>query len=297
MSTDALYVLSGIKPLDLKILEVAQLNLSRRYGLFPVEQSTIRIERQASSFIHPSFSARQFVFSDTDYHCRLADRPEFTIFTDGSRSVNGVGSAFVVYQFDREIHKAVFRLPGYCSVFQAELLALDKCLEFVATNQHIGRVHVFSDSLSSLMALQDERNGTPLVTNIQQRLLHLCSAGTSVSISWVKAHVGVLGNERADELAKSCAQEGASIVRLDGPLSFVKLYMKKKTLAMWDNRWRSTPNGFGTRPFFPTPGHRLAIPELELDFVSTQFLTSHGKFRQYLERRNLRRDSRCMCGG
>ncbi len=50
------------------------------------------------------------------------------------------------------------------------------------------------------------------------------------------------------------------------------------------------------RSFFPTLEHRRLVKRLPLNFVTTQFLTGHGKFRQYLHRFRLVGDPSCECG-
>ena len=76
-----------------------------------------------------------------------------------------------------ELHSRIYRLPGFFSVFQAELLALDKALEYLIDFQPSRPVQIFSDSLSSLMAIQDRNSTTPLVNQIQSLLIQLRQQG------------------------------------------------------------------------------------------------------------------------
>ena len=61
------------------------------------------------------------------------------------------------------------------------------------------RVIFFSDSLSSLQAIYTFRTKDPLVLAIKNKLMHL---GGLDYIAHVSSHTGVIGNERADALAK-----------------------------------------------------------------------------------------------
>src|SRR5699024_10370438 len=117
-----------------------------------------------------------------------------------------------------------------------------------------------------------------------------------VTISWVKAHVGTPGNERADQLAKSCYTDAAEPVEMNAPLSFAKRHLRMAERAKWNTDWRTSENGCWTRQIFPSIEHRRKATGLQLDFILTQFLSGHGKFGSYLFRFNCRDDSDCECG-
>ncbi|CAN0599895.1 unnamed protein product, partial [Ectocarpus sp. 12 AP-2014] len=136
----------------------------------------------------------------------------------------------------------------------------------------------------------------PTVNDIRHRLYILNQAGVWSSVSLVKAHIGVVGNERADQLAKSFNSDDAVIEQLYAPLSFVRSQILAVADREWAQRWHDSPNGSGTKIFFPTLEHRRLVKSLPLNFVTTQFLTGHGKFRQYLHRFRLVGDPSCECG-
>src|SRR5699024_6908174 len=95
---------------------------------------------------------------------------EFSIYTDGSKTDVGVGCAFVVYEGNEEIHCEKYKLPSYCTVFQADHLAIKLALEFAEMYGLEGTFRLYSDSLSGLMALRDLNSTTELVRNIHDIL-------------------------------------------------------------------------------------------------------------------------------
>ncbi|GBO04157.1 hypothetical protein AVEN_136116-1, partial [Araneus ventricosus] len=75
------------------------------------------------------------------------------IYTDGSKIDGQVGAAFCTFRADTsgEYH---FRLQDHCSVFQAELVAIQQALQCKRANFPTSDWHIYTDSMSSLKALQ-----------------------------------------------------------------------------------------------------------------------------------------------
>lgn len=146
------------------------------------------------------------------------------------------------------------------------------------------------------MAIGDRCNSSSMVTDIQNALLLAKRNGTEILIEWVKAHVGNEGNERADTLAKSGAQEQLAQMDVKAPISFVKRTLTNKAREEWNTNWMEETRGRWTANFFPTLKHRRDCKILEPDFVTTQFITGHGKFGKYLHDRRLVDDPACKCG-
>jgi hypothetical protein len=64
---------------------------------------------------------------------------------------------------------------------------------------------IFTDSRITLDLLQNYNHGL-LVEEIRKKVATLESSGWQIRISWVKAHIGVHGNELAEKVAKEAAQ-------------------------------------------------------------------------------------------
>jgi len=112
------------------------------------------------------------------------------IYTDGSKNNDQYGSAVVTRN-----NKYKFKCHNYCSVFTTELFAIKKALELRETTKTI----IYTDSLSAVHAIMNNKNKNPLVQQIQN---DLNSNNKTTILCWIPSHVGIVGNELADKCAK-----------------------------------------------------------------------------------------------
>ena len=120
-------------------------------------------------------------------------------FTDGSKSSEGAGSAFVTGETARS-----FSLPDNASVFTSELVAIFKALCFIEMSDEALHL-ILIDSLSSLLALRRFYPSHPLIQDILVRLTSISRTGKSVHFCWIPSHVGIAGNGLADAAARRAA--------------------------------------------------------------------------------------------
>ena len=121
------------------------------------------------------------------------------IFTDGSKTSDGVGCAFV---FGHDIRS--FSLPSNSSVFTSELVAISKALCYAEVGSEALHL-ILTDSLSSLLALRSFYPSHPILQDILARLSAMNQTGKSVQFCWIPSHVGIAGNESADAAARRAA--------------------------------------------------------------------------------------------
>ena len=67
---------------------------------------------------------------------------------------------------------------------------------------------------------------------------------------WTRAHVGTLGNEMADDLAKR-GSSSESLVLTTMPASHKKAMIMDQVLLVWKNQWIAYPHARQTKQFFP----------------------------------------------
>ena len=155
-------------------------------------------------------------------------------FTDGSKSSEGVGCAFVTGCDTR-----TFTLPANSSVFTSELVAIGKALCFIEARNEALHL-ILTDSLSSLLALRSFYPSHPLVQDILSRLTALNQAGKSIQLCWIPSHVGIPGNELADAAARRAASAPCTR-RLPLPARDFYPAVSAFVLCQWQEAWQAQP--------------------------------------------------------
>ena len=294
--------LAQFTPLHLKVKEVWAIENVKATGDHPELPGDVVLERRAKpgSLLHPSERvAIQFLTAKSQEDADRLASPT-NIYTDGCKFEDGdTGAAYVVLHPNGRKEVRKHRLDHACSVFQAELLALDEAVLWVLKHKP-GDVTIYSDSESSLKALQQRSNSHPLVRTIHQKISSvLKSSPSSLRFVWVKAHIGVLGNEAADEAAKQAAKIHKAKEYTNFPLSHAKRAIRQELRQEWEDEYTSSVRGPTTRGWFPTLKDiaRYKSSSDGLSFETTQFLSGHGFHREYLHRFKLSPTNICPCGG
>ncbi|GFX96356.1 RNase H domain-containing protein [Trichonephila clavipes] len=122
------------------------------------------------------------------------------IYTDGSRSDTGRAGSGIFSNTPEYDVKISIRNPDHCSVFRSELIAISGALDH-ALNSYKDSIWILTDSRSSIQYLKNWpkiMDSTGL--DILSKLVRL-GQRKQVCLQWIPLHVGVPGNEAADELA------------------------------------------------------------------------------------------------
>ncbi|CAH2084373.1 unnamed protein product [Euphydryas editha] len=204
VSLNSALLLAGLLPLDLRVREAAALYEVKR-GVSRREMGGREVERVSSALRSPHPACRV----NLDFKCVVDQEQlmannghDFNIFTDGSKIEGKVGAALSVWRGAAETKTLKLVLPSYCTVYQAELLAICRAARMAAENL-VGSVGIYSDSLSALQTLQNPKALHPLAVEARGFLRDALLQNKRVSLFWIKAHAGLEGNERADYLAKA----------------------------------------------------------------------------------------------
>ena len=213
---------------------------------------------------------------------------QLTIFTDGSKMNDRVGTGYVLYEGTVEYDHGSYSLSPYSTVFQAELTAILLAARYVLREARSLRpryVKILSDSRSALLALSSRRSSCRTTMDTLQALQTLASTCRSVRLVWVPSHFGIIGNARADSLAK----EGTAVLATESPytplcpVSFSRSQVSRYFHGKWAAEWDSYNGGRMTKEFLPRPNPSQVGPLLDLDRTTLtlclSFLTSHNNLR------------------
>ena len=165
-------------------------------------------------------------------------KPRWDIYTDGSKSDGKVGAAFIIYHKNDKILERKYCLPNSATVFQAETFAIFQAiiaLKDISQGKK-GMCFIKCDSMSVLQSFKADEIHKMLTLRTIDQLNSLAYMGIYVSLFWVKAHVGVVGNEEADRLAKAaCEMSVISYVPL--PKSHIRSQVLQVIREKWVVEW------------------------------------------------------------
>ncbi|KAJ8962280.1 hypothetical protein NQ318_018259 [Aromia moschata] len=140
------------------------------------------------------------------------------------------------------LHNTIVKhlLPSHCSVHTGELYGILTAVNTITnTNKTVA---ICTDSLSSIHSINNIYTQNPLAQNIQETCHVLASQNISVSILWVPSHVGIIGNERADQAAKEALNSDLTVKE-------VQLYkdLKNTLKQITTNKWQNLCNQSNTK--------------------------------------------------
>ncbi|XP_050559320.1 uncharacterized protein LOC126912227 [Spodoptera frugiperda] len=155
VSLHSALLLAGILPLDLRVREAASLYEAKR-GLphSALGDRDIETMTSAMDFPHPAEQTTVEFSSlvDEEQYNNHAFNYDVRIFTDGSKIEGKVGAALSLWDSATEIKSKKLVLPSYCTVYQAELLALQRAAGEVLNSEKT-TFGIFSDSMAALQTV------------------------------------------------------------------------------------------------------------------------------------------------
>jgi len=156
-------------------------------------------------------------------------------------------------------------------------LAILKALQHtVNIHAEVKTANVYKDSRMTLDSLKITNIHTALVEEIRQQLTKIKKMQWHIQFCWVKAHVGIQGNETADTLAKEAATSTDTPESYDKvPKSVVKSELEVLSVKMWQREWNQSSEGQITKQYFPDIAARLNV-KLNLTRNFTLMVTGHG---------------------
>ena len=120
----------------------------------------------------------------------------------------------------------------------AEMVAILESLQFVLIKPPLS-VAIFSDSLSSVSSIDSGDDMTPIHQEIRYCLYQLWCLGVPVTICWIPSHVGILGNEVADRLAKEALLRRQISFPIFKNVNEIYSILKCDMISQWQRQWET----------------------------------------------------------
>lgn len=222
----------------------------------------------------------------------------YNVYINSEKNNVGTGGAYCIYANTRLIKQKKIKVAKYCSLFQTNLFALKKSLDYIKTKESDQkRFALCLRDQTLIKALEDQNSTNPLICKIYENFYSAKEKGKAIGI-----YVDSDGNSDGNKLSKTLAKNAiTSHNRIEFdliPKQYVKRTIIDRNIEIWEERWQSTGKGPQTKLFFPHIRDRIEAKKYwKHDFYLTQAVTSHGKMNAYLARFGIRRDAHCeYCG-
>lgn len=172
-----------------------------------------------------------------NHHLQSHLQEDLLIFTDGSKSTDGVGMSIVSYSGRDATRIQARRIPDRASVFSAELCAILLATKRSDETTDAGSTVIISDSKSSIQTVSQFAPKNPIAARIQDIMT---GSNNNFLLCWVPSHVGIEGNEMADRAAKEVTK-ARDCVNIPVPKGDIHAHIKRESKRAWQHRWVSTP--------------------------------------------------------
>ena len=162
-----------------------------------------------------------------------------TIYTDGSKTLNGSGIG--IYANNPNINISI-PMDTYTTITQAEICAINvACNTLRAEDTANQNINICSDSQASLNIMNGHCFTSKVAIECRNSISLLKTNNNNVNLIWVPGHSDIDGNEKADLLAR----EGSDKVPIGpGPIigltystqrSIIRNFFKKQHEQQWRN--------------------------------------------------------------
>ncbi|GBO24898.1 hypothetical protein AVEN_53800-1 [Araneus ventricosus] len=243
-SAAALQTILGIPPLSFQLQYEARITtIYRLRNCLPAHVTDITpkdLEEKAIGWTsHPSQHLEINQVNISEDGDLPPQRADVRIFTDGSKTVDGVGAALCVQEQNTWTHNWSAKFNDNSTVFQAELTALKEAVELATQYPPSTSISIHVDNRASFQATSNPKTTSPTARKFFNALLN----NTNITLHWIKAHAGHEGNEKADQLAKEASATGNMYDNQKLPKPYIKSILKNKMMQQWQLEWNKSDTG------------------------------------------------------
>ena len=314
--TATLEIMAGLRPIHLEIHSKAykcaiRLKLNDKWIKNPPNKAITKsmshghyLEKHMNKFNllqsnKPDFIAktpmltRNFHFENEAYDeekIQTLPNTHILIFTDGSKQTTQLkqaGAGIYISSHNTTLYENSISLGMYATIFQCEMFAIKHSAEWIINNNITNNViNIFSDSQSSIDALRSQHTSSLLVLNTNEQLTNAAKRNL-ITIIKVKSHTGIIGNDRADSLAKQSTMNpmygpephiGFTFNQISNEITDHLTKTHKKELS---NNTISDKGKIPTANILEQCGYKLVTNNREDLKNLTNILTGHNKLNYY----------------
>ena len=195
------------------------------------------------------------------------------------------------------------------TVKDAELKAIDKAMQACEEEPNGQEVWIFTDSMDAIRAMQ-KQSANEQIRQIEHRIENLKAKRCKIYIRWIPSKRSILGNEKADKMAKEAALFDARTSSRESEIttvSFLKHQVKKQIMQLWAQKWNECESKgkhyqkFHTMPKTSKKRKNIStgiLQNIDRLIFSTfmQLKMGHGYFRSYLVRLSNNNSAKCING-
>ncbi|KAJ5159350.1 uncharacterized protein N7500_009001 [Penicillium coprophilum] len=237
------------------------------------------------------------------------------VFTDGSGFAGHIGASMASLQHGVSSQRRYLGMDSQSTVYAAELNGIEMAIANTRHNKGQAReVIIFSDSQAAIRAVQNPQrpSGQHVLTSIYNHVRTIRSRSqqnpTNITIRWIPAHVGVDGNEFADEEAKGAALLGAGMGTATGsgtgePIirlaAAAKRAVRQRIRERWEKQWERERTSAPTKRLVQAPNKKtlrlyegLSKPQCA---ILIQMRTMRIGLRHFLFKIKAAETDRCNC--
>lgn len=253
VSNDALCVLAGCYPID--ILVEMENDFMFKMSCSNSSNSCYNLNNR----LNVNYIIQWYLDYGVKFDHGFNFRNEF--YADGSRINDKVGCAFVYYSNGIEEDSRIYRLSEYDTVFNSELL--DLC-------------YIISDCKSVLESICIVCEDRELIVNLRNKILKL-----NIKLLWTRAHIGTVGNEKANQYAKDACSKNNIDYRFAKSKSSIRKELNNIYTNVWQDRWNNSTKGRWTWDLVPN----VSLKRILSNFYLNQVLTKNGVFPDFQAKR------------
>lgn len=229
-----------------------------------------------------------------------------TIYTDGSVDPTNSYVGVAVYCGNPN-YRYSLKLDKRFNIVVAELWAIRLAIKFIREINHeeIGKKFaILTDSKSAVSRICRDgchKEQDTISLQIRMWIMQCKEEGLEIKLIWIPSHTGIIGNDKADELAK----KGVIRINAEEKIDYQELLSRWKNLVWikWNETWKNMTENKGKRYAlvvkkpYSTPWYKEDKQLTRIEIVTfCRMRTQHCHTPQHLQRIGILDSDRCQCG-